>query len=176
MFHHEWLISIMAEAVILVQTITMSQQHHYAATITWTGNNGEGTAKYDVYERSHTLSIDGKPDILCSSDTPFRGDGSKHNPEDALLYSLSSCHMLWYLHLCADAGVIVTAYTDNATGVLTMGDPARFTEVILHPVVTVKDASMIDKANALHDMAHKKCFIANSVNFPVTHQPQAIAE
>ena len=127
----------------------MSKQHHYTATITWTGNKGEGTVKYDAYERSHTLSIAGKPDLLCSSDTPFRGDGTKHNPEDALLYSLSSCHMLWYLHLCADAGIVVTDYVDNATGTLTMGEPARFTEVVLHPVVTLTDAAHTELANEL---------------------------
>ena len=156
----------------------MSQHHNYAATITWTGNKGEGTVKYDAYERAHTWSVEGKPDILCSSDNPFRGDGTKHNPEDMLLASLSSCHMLWYLHLCADAGVIVTDYTDHATGVLTMNAPggARFTEVVLHPLVTVKEASMIEKANALHDEAHKKCFIASSVNFPVKHEPTAGAK
>ncbi|MBS1772431.1 MAG: OsmC family protein [Bacteroidetes bacterium] len=156
----------------------MSKQHHYAATITWTGNKGEGTIKYDAYERAHTLSVTGKPDILCSSDTPFRGDGSKYNPEDMLLYSLSSCHMLWYLHLCADAGVIVTDYVDEAKGTLTMDTPegARFTEVKLYPVVTVADASMIDKANELHDKAHRSCFIAKSVNFPVGHEPKAVVK
>jgi organic hydroperoxide reductase OsmC/OhrA len=156
----------------------MSKQHHYAATITWTGNKGEGTIKYDAYERAHTLSVTGKPDILCSSDTPFRGDGSRYNPEDMLLYSLSSCHMLWYLHLCADAGIIVTAYTDNAAGTLTMDTPegARFTEVMLHPVVTITDPTMIDKAIALHNGAHNKCFIANSVNFPVRHVPECLIQ
>jgi organic hydroperoxide reductase OsmC/OhrA len=156
----------------------MSKQHHYTATVTWTGNKGEGTIKYDAYERAHTLSVNGKPDILCSSDTPFRGDGSKYNPEDMLLYSLSSCHMLWYLHLCADAGVIVTDYADNATGVLTMDTPegARFTEVTLYPIVTVKNTSMIDKANELHDKAHAACFIAKSVNFAVKHEPKAVVQ
>lgn len=154
----------------------MSTQHNYKATITWTGNKGEGTTRYDAYERSHTLSVANKPDLECSSDTPFRGDGTKYNPEDMLLYSLSSCHMLWYLHLCADAGIIVTDYTDKATGVLTMDAPggARFTEVVLFPVVTITDASRIDEANKLHDMAHEKCFIAKSVNFPVKHEPQCI--
>ena len=156
----------------------MSKQHHYAATITWTGNKGEGTIKYDAYERAHTLSVNGKPDILCSSDTPFRGDAARYNPEDMLLYSLSSCHMLWYLHLCADAGVIVTDYLDEAKGTLTMDTPegARFTEVVLHPVVTVSDASMISKANELHDKAHRSCFIAKSVNFDVRHEPKAVVK
>lgn len=151
----------------------MAKEHHYTTTITWTGNNGTGTSGYTDYERSHTLQIIGKPDLACSSDAPFRGDISKHNPEDMLLASLSSCHMLWYLHLCADAGVIVTDYTDQATGtmVLTPQNGGHFSEVTLHPVVTVSDASMREKAIALHEAAHRHCFIANSVNFPVRHEP-----
>lgn len=156
----------------------MNKTHHYRTAITWTGNKGSGTSRYDAYERNHTLSIAGKPELLCSSDTAFRGDGTRHNPEDMLLASLSSCHMLWYLHLCADAGIIVTHYTDNAEGIMeeAPGGGGRFTEVTLHPHVTVQDASMIDKANALHDQAHVKCFIANSCNFPVKHQPVAVAQ
>lgn len=154
----------------------MNGTHNYSATITWTGNRGQGTTGYRDYDRNHTISIANKPDILGSSDTAFRGDATRHNPEDMLVSSLSTCHMLWYLHLCADAGVIVTAYTDNATGVM-QESPAgggRFKEVVLHPVVTVTDASMIEKANSLHTKAHEKCFIANSVNFPVLHEPQCI--
>lgn len=147
-------------------------QHKYATTIEWTGDKGTGTSRYDAYERSHTLSIANKPDILCSSDIPFRGNGAMHNPEDMLVASLSSCHMLWYLHLCADAGVIVTAYTDHATGIMETEGKGRFTEVTLNPVVTVADKSMIKQANELHAHAHKKCFIANSCNFPVYHRPQ----
>lgn len=152
----------------------MSKQHYYSTTINWTGNKGEGTARYDAYERSHTLSIDNKPDLLCSSDIPFRGDGTKHNPEDMLLASLSSCHMLWYLHLCADAGIVVTGYTDNARGTMVQvaGGGGHFEEVVLHPVVTITDAARIADANALHDEAHKKCFIANSCNFPVKYEPK----
>ena len=151
----------------------MQKQHHYQTTITWTGNKGTGTNDYREYERSHTMSVTNKVDILCSSDTPFRGDGTKHNPEDMLLSALSSCHMLWYLHLCADAGVVVTSYTDNATGTMieTPGGGGHFTEVILHPTVIVTHASMIEKADQLHDKAHQCCFIANSVNFNVLHEP-----
>ncbi len=144
--------------------------HHFKATVTWTGNIGNGTTGYRDYERSHTVAIDGKKTIEGSSDPAFSGDGTKHNPEDFLLSALSSCHMLWYLHLCADAGIIVTAYEDHAEGTLTE-DPAggRFTAVTLHPVVTITDASKTDEANALHARANKKCFIANSCNFPVRH-------
>jgi organic hydroperoxide reductase OsmC/OhrA len=148
-------------------------KHTFATTIRWTGNNGPGTTRYDAYERSHVLSIQGKPDLLCSSDTAFRGNGGMHNPEDLLVASLSSCHMLWYLHLCADAGIVVTGYTDNATGIMetdAQGE-GRFSAVILNPVVTVAEASMTNKAIELHTLAHRKCFIANSCNFPVTHNP-----
>lgn len=153
----------------------MEKVHHYSAHIQWTGNKGTGTSGYGAYDRSHTISIEGKPAILASSDTPFRGDGTKHNPEDFLLSALSSCHMLWYLHLCSDAGIIVVNYVDNATGILSE-TAGRFAEVTLNPVVTITDASQIEKANALHAEANKKCFIANSCNFPVKQQPRCISE
>ena len=151
----------------------MSKTHTYTLLTKWTGNKGTGTNDYRSYERSHSIFIENKPELLCSSDIPFHGDGSKHNPEDMLLSSLSSCHMLWYLHLCADAGVIVLNYEDHATGTMTEvpNGGGHFTEVILNPIVTVTETSMIEKANQLHDKAHEKCFIANSVNFPVKHTP-----
>ena len=154
------------------------RQHHYNATITWTGNKGTGTENYRTYERSHKISMHEKPDILGSSDTSFRGEKSKHNPEDLLLASLSGCHMLWYLHLCADNGVIVTSYVDKATGIMAenANGSGQFIEATLHPEVVVKDASMIDKANALHEEAHQMCFISRSVNFPVRHYPNATFE
>ncbi len=147
--------------------------HKYPVTVKWTGNTGIGTSGYTAYERSHIISMENKPDIIGSSDTPFRGDNTKHNPEDMLVASLSTCHMLWYLHLCSDAGIIVTGYVDNATGTLSVepGKTGHFTEVVLHPVVTITDPAMTGKANELHNDAHSKCFIANSVNFPVTHEP-----
>lgn len=156
----------------------MNKEHHYSATIKWTGNKGVGTTRYDTYERSHTLSIANKTDLLCSSDIPFRGDGTKHNPEDLLLTSLSSCHMLWYLHLCADAGIIVIDYVDNAKGTMvqTQDGGGHFESVVLHPVVTVTEEKMIEKANALHHEANKKCFIANSCNFPIRHEPKCVVK
>lgn len=155
----------------------MATQHHYKTTIRWTGNKGEGTVNYRAYERGHVVSIDHKTDIHGSSDAAFRGDATKHNPEDLLISSLSACHMLWYLHLCAEAGIVVTDYLDRATGTMTetATGGGRFTEVILNPSVTITDESMIDKANELHIRANELCFIANSVNFPVRHRPMTIA-
>ncbi|QDK81370.1 OsmC family peroxiredoxin [Spirosoma sp. KCTC 42546] len=154
----------------------MAKQHQYALTIKWTGNTGEGTSTYRSYERSHIISVDNKPDIPGSSDPAFRGDSTKYNPEELLVASLSTCHMLSYLHLCAVAGVNVIEYTDKATGVMveTPDGGGHFSEVTLHPHVVVADSSMIDKANELHHQANKLCFIANSCNFPVHHEPTCI--
>jgi organic hydroperoxide reductase OsmC/OhrA len=151
--------------------------HHYQATIQWTGNKGTGTSTYTAYNRSYDMSIPGKAMIQGSSDPAFRGDKSKHNPEDLLVMSLSSCHMLWYLHLCAQHGVIVTDYLDEATGTMAENSDGsgQFTEVTLKPKVTVKDASMIEKAEALHHQANQMCFIARSVKFPVNHKPETLA-
>jgi organic hydroperoxide reductase OsmC/OhrA len=151
----------------------MIKEHHYKSTVHWTGNKGAGTGGYTGYERSHQISIENKPDILGSSDPAFRGDKTKHNPEDLLVSSLSSCHMLWYLHLCAEAGVVVMDYIDHATGIMTETEEGGgyFTQVTLNPVVTVLDESMIYSANDLHAKANERCFIANSVNFPVYHNP-----
>jgi organic hydroperoxide reductase OsmC/OhrA len=156
----------------------MSKTHSYTASTQWTGNQGTGNSNYRTYERSHTIAIPGKADLLCSSDPAFRGDKTKHNPEDLLVASISGCHMLWYLHVCSDNGVIVTNYIDQAVGVMAenQNGSGQFTEVILSPQVTVQDASMIEKANALHDKAHSMCFIARSLNFPVHHKPSATAE
>ena len=154
----------------------MSKEHHYNTKIIWTGNQGLGTIDAGAYQRSHTLFIEHKVDILCSSDTRFRGDASKHNPEDALVYALSSCHMLWYLHICADNGIVITDYIDNVTGTMieVPGGGGHFTEVTLHPIVTITDKTKIDLANALHSEANKKCFIANSSNFKITHHPTCL--
>ena len=152
----------------------MDRIHKYKLTITWTGNNGQGTSDYRTYSRNHELLIDGKPTLLCSSDPAFRGDTTRHNPEELFLASLSSCHMLWFLHLCADAGVVVTDYTDNATGIMdeTANGGGRFREVTLYPSVTVTESSMIETANGLHEKANQLCFIANSCNFPIHHKPE----
>ena len=154
------------------------KQHHYKTTVTWTGNKGEGTSGYTSYGREHTISINGKPDILGSSDAAFRGDVSKHNPEDMLLSALSVCHMLWYLHLCSDAGIVVVEYKDNAAGLMEekQGGGGRFTEATLHPHVVITDATRIDEASELHHEANKKCFIANSCNFPVKHEPSCLVK
>jgi organic hydroperoxide reductase OsmC/OhrA len=150
----------------------MIGEHRYALTTTWTGNRGTGTSGYRDYDRSVTVSVGGKPDLLASADKPFRGDPSRWNPEDLLLAALSECHLLSYLHACVQAGVVLVAYEDDATGVMVEDGRGggAFREVVLRPRVTVADASMVDAATAAHAQAHDWCFIANSVNFPVRHE------
>jgi organic hydroperoxide reductase OsmC/OhrA len=154
----------------------MSGQHHYSLTVKWTGNTGTGTSNYKKFERSHSIFVANKPEIWGSSDPAFRGDKTKHNPEDLLLASISTCHMLWYLHLCATAGIIVTGYIDNATGIMieTSNGGGKFIEATLHPIVTITDISMTEKANELHKKANELCFVANSLNFPVYHKPTCV--
>ena len=152
------------------------REHRYTPKITWTGNTGAGTQSYAGYSRDHVVSVEGRPDIPGSADPAFRGDGSRHNPEDMFVACLSTCHMLWYLHLAAEAGVVVMAYEDAPVGLL-VEDRVRggyFTRVTLHPKVTIAPGSDEEKARAAHEGAHAKCFVANSVNFPVECQPEII--
>ena len=150
--------------------------HTYSADIEWTGNKGTGTSAYRAYGREHVIRVEGKPEILGSSDPAFRGSADRHNPEDMLMAALSTCHMLWYLHLAAEAHVVVTAYTDRVEGTM-IEDAERggyFTAAVLHPVVTITSASDATIAERLHEAAHKKCYVANSVNFPVRCSPTIV--
>lgn len=152
------------------------KEHRYTLSVIWTGNTGAGTTSYTGYSRDHVISAPGKPDISGSSDPAFRGDASRHNPEDMLVAAISSCHMLWYLHLASEAGIVVTAYHDAPVGVM-VEDKARgglFTSVTLKPTVTIASGSNSARARAVHEDAHAKCFVANSVNFPVTCEPTIV--
>ncbi|HEY4382643.1 MAG TPA: OsmC family protein [Acidobacteriaceae bacterium] len=150
----------------------IGKEHHYTVTIQWTGNTGTGTSGYRSYGRQHEILTDGKPTIAASSDPVFRGDRTRWNPEELLVAALSSCHQLSYLHLCADAGIVVTDYIDHAEGWMeqTPDGGGHLTRVLLHPKVTVAAGSDLAKAQDLHHEAHALCFIANSVNFPVDNE------
>ncbi len=145
--------------------------HQFKAHIVWTGASQGPAVTYDGYSREYLIEIDGKPPLRGSSAPVYMGDAGLHNPEDLLVASLSTCHMLWYLHLCTDAGIHVSGYVDDAEGALEMADGKMvFTSVVLRPKVTL-DKGDTEKALALHKDASEACFIANSVNFPVIHQP-----
>lgn len=152
------------------------REHTYDVEVAWTGNTGSGTVDYRGYERAHEIRAVGPAPILGSSDPTFRGDPARWNPEQLLLASLSQCHMLWLLHLASEAGVVVVDYRDQAHGVMeeAAGRPGRFREAVLRPRVVVADAAMVEAAHGLHGRAHELCFIANSVNFPVTHEPATV--
>ncbi len=144
------------------------QEHRYTVQVKWTGNRSTGTSGYRDYDRDHVISAAGKADIAGSSDPAFRGDASRWNPEELLLASVSACHKLWYLHFCAVSGVVVTDYVDEPEGTMAISvdGGGQFTEVVLKPVITISKGNP-ETAQKLHRDAHEKCFIANSVNFPI---------
>jgi organic hydroperoxide reductase OsmC/OhrA len=156
----------------------MDHEHHYRITTTWSDDREAGTGHRRAYTRNHEISADGKSaSVLGSSDVAFRGDRSRYNPEELLVGSLSACHMLWFLHLCADAGIIVTDYRDAAIGTMVehQDGAGEFTRVTLHPRVVITDLGRIAEATTLHARAHHLCFVARSMNFSVEHEPLIIA-
>lgn len=153
------------------ETTASVRLHRYRTLVRWIGNKGVGTEHYAAYTRDHVVTSAGKTEIACSSDPAFRGDPTKHNPEEMLVSAVSSCHMLWYLHLCADAGIVVMEYTDTPEGTMEQtSNGGGFTEIVLHPVVIITDASKAGEALALHAIAHKRCFIANTLRCEVRVQ------
>jgi organic hydroperoxide reductase OsmC/OhrA len=153
------------------------KQHRYEIHVEWTGNEGEGTKTYKGYRRDHVIAARGKHQIQASSDPEFRGDRSRYNPEELLVASLSSCHMLWYLHLCSLNHVTVFDYQDPASGTMRENDDGsgEFVRVLLRPRVQISPGDDKAKALALHHEAHHMCFIARSVNFAVDVEPEIAA-
>lgn len=151
----------------------MHREHTYNVMTTWTGNLGDGTSSYRGYSRAHEARAEGRPVLPGSSDPAFLGDPHRWNPELLLVASLSECHMLWYLHLAAESGVVVTSYTDEAIGTMLQeaAGSGRFTSVELRPRVEVADEAMLAAAEHAHTEAHARCFIARSMAFPVIHSP-----
>lgn len=156
----------------------MAREHRYRATTTWTGNLGTGTSAYRAYSRNHEIRATGKEAVIPgSSDPAFRGEAGRYNPEELLVGSLSACHMLWVLHLCADAGIVVTEYSDEAAGVMVEHEDGsgEFTAVTLRPHMSITDSGRVAETRALHGRAHELCYISRSVRFPVTLEPTVIA-
>lgn len=156
----------------------MSKTRRYQTTTAWTGNLGAGTSHYTAYARNHEISGPRKAAAIAGSSDPlFRGDPARYNPEELLLGALSACHMLWVLHLCADAGIVVTEYSDQAEGeVVEHPDGSgEFTRVTLRPHMTITDAGRVAEAVQLHEKAHEVCTLARSMNFPVEHHPVVVS-
>lgn len=152
----------------------MKREHQYTIAIKWTGNLGMGTDSYTAYTRDHIIKKEGANGIEGSSDPVFRGDPNKYNPEELLLSTLSSCHMLVYLHLCAVNGITITAYEDQPEGLMVEDEngSGRFVSAVLKPRIEILEESKLAEASRLHEQAHKGCFIANSVNFKVDVDPK----
>lgn len=149
------------------------KKHQYQVQVNWTGNLGEGTKDYKSYSRNHEVKVAGKPIITGSSDPSFRGDASRYNPEDLFVSTLASCHMLWYLHLCSVNKITVVSYQDNTIGTMLEKEDGSgvFEKVVLRPSIIILEGEKKELASSLHHEAHDKCFIANSVNFPVHCEP-----
>ncbi len=150
------------------------KEHQYKVNVVWTGNTGEGTRNYRSYSRNHVISAGNKPEIPASSDPNFRGDPARYNPEELFVSTLSTCHMLWYLHLCATNKITVLAYEDSPAGVMAENEDGsgEFLHVRLNPRITIAMGDNLDRARQLHHEAHRFCFIANSVKFPVEVVPE----
>ena len=151
----------------------MAKLHDFASAIVWTGNRGEGTRAYKGYDRTWDIFLPGKDIIHCSNDPLLGGDPAKMNPEDLLISALSACHMLWYLHLASNAGIVVTGYSDDPIGhgeTLPNG-AGRFLAAVLRPKISVQEGADLEFAGELHHKVHDFCFIARSVNFPVSYEP-----
>ncbi len=147
------------------------KKHRYDVRTIWSAGAAGAPTSYDSFSRTHRIEIAGKRAIEASSDPSFRGDPTLHNPEDLLVASLSSCHMLWYLVLCVARKVPILAYEDAAYGIMAETPrPGRFVEVVLRPKVTVAKGADMALAAKLHERAHAECFVSNSVNFPVRHE------
>jgi organic hydroperoxide reductase OsmC/OhrA len=154
--------------------MVLMRTHRYRIVNRWTGNLGTGTSNYRAYSRAHELSTEKKAAAIAGTADPlFRGDPARYNPEELLLGALSACHMLWALHWCADAGIVVTEYVDEARGeMVERGDGAgEFTRAVLEPRMTITDAARVEDARAIHARVHEVCAIARSVNFPVECNP-----
>jgi organic hydroperoxide reductase OsmC/OhrA len=150
-----------------------AKEHRYRPTIVWTGNTGAGTASYKAYDRAHIISASGKAEIAGSSDKSFGGDASRWNPEDLLVASASTCHMLWYLHLCAVSDVVVLDYRDEPEGLMIeeADGSGAFSRIVLRPRIKLAASSSEQRARELHHEAHRMCFIANSVKCEIATEP-----
>ncbi|TDD77048.1 OsmC family protein [Flavobacterium caseinilyticum] len=127
----------------------------------------------EAYTKSHSISIAGKAVLNVSAAKAFKGDPALYNPEDLLLSSVVSCHMMSYLYLCSQNGIDVVSYTDEAEAALEVLEDGsgRFTAIKLFPEVCISNKEKMEEALSLHKKANQLCFIANSCNFPILHFP-----
>ena len=147
-------------------------KHLFQAEVSWTSSQAQEDSTKRIYSKSHQIKIEGKPILNVSAAKAFKGDPELYNPEDLLLSSLVSCHMMSYLYVCAQNNIEVLEYSDNAEAILETftGASGRFVEVRLNPKVKISNLHKIELAVDLHKKANQLCFIANSCNFPILHK------
>ncbi|HEX8013636.1 MAG TPA: OsmC family protein [Flavobacterium sp.] len=148
-------------------------KHIFKAEVKWSSNQNKEDSTKRLYSKTHQIKIEGKPILDVSAAKAFKGDPELYNPEDLLLSSLVSCHMMSYLYVCSQNGIEVLVYSDNAEAIIEVAPDGsgRFTEVRLYPKVKIANADKMQEALDLHIKANQLCFIANSCNFPVLHNP-----
>ncbi|MBK6980086.1 MAG: OsmC family protein [Betaproteobacteria bacterium] len=155
----------------------MSDTHTFEATVRWPADPAQKLPPDPAFSRNAELGSPGHPPLPGSSPTVFGGDASRYNPEELVTLALAHCHMLTYLAVAAKKKMAVLAYEDRATAVLAK-DPAtgkmKIVSAELRPRVTVARGTNLDDARAMHAKAHEHCFVANSVNFPVTNAPEIV--
>ncbi|SDX14327.1 OsmC family protein [Flavobacterium degerlachei] len=149
----------------------MGFKHLFKAKLDWFSKGKEADSTTRNYTKSHTIAIEGKEILNVSAAKAFKGDPQLYNPEDLLLSSVVSCHMMSYLYVCSQNGIEVLSYSDAAEATLEVleNGSGRFTEVRLYPKVTISQTEKINEALSLHAKANELCFIANSCNFPIVH-------
>jgi organic hydroperoxide reductase OsmC/OhrA len=150
----------------------MTLIHLFKAELKWASNQNQEDSTKRFYSKNHQIKIEGKPVLNISAAKAFKGDPELYNPEDLLLSSLVSCHMMSYLYVCAQNGIEVLEYSDNAEATLEVSEDGsgRFVEVKLYPKVKISNSDKTGLALGLHKKANQLCFIANSCNFPVLHE------
>jgi organic hydroperoxide reductase OsmC/OhrA len=150
----------------------MSFKQVFKVKLSWLLKEESTFATAKKYTKSHSIAIEGKELLHVSAAKAFKGDPSLYNPEDLLLSSVVSCHMMSYLYVCQQNGIEILSYQDNAEATLEVLDNGggRFIEVRLFPQVIIRNKDQMTEALQLHQEANKLCFIANSCNFPILHQ------
>ncbi len=149
----------------------MERVHQYEASCSWRGSTATG---YESYERSHqAVAFPARATLDLSSDSAFRGNSERINPEQLLLMAASSCQLLSFLAVCARAHIDVREYEDHATALMPEGNrPVRLTTIVLRPKIEVAKGPTEERVRNLVELAHEECYVANSLKSDVRVEPE----
>jgi organic hydroperoxide reductase OsmC/OhrA len=144
--------------------------HRYDARLRWEGSTALGWAGYD---RSHEVTAPPARQALTVTTGEEQGDPSRLNPEQLVVMAASSCQLLWFLHLAAKARIDVVEYEDEAEGEMPEDEqPVRITRIALRPRIVVASEAAEDRVLRLVELAHERCYIANSLRSEVKVEPR----